>query len=520
MDSKQFMKRFKAAKTLRMNWEKLLKDAYKYNLPDRQLDFNGSKQRGKDNTAAIWDDTSAQALQEFTNNLKQKLLPRGQKWAKIDVSGLVKAEVIKGLVDQADVENIRLSLDRNSDIMFEYINDSNFDSAVLEALQDMAISTGALLCLDGNNVNTPLNFQSVPSDQLVIEDGVNDNINVWRERSIKVEDIKVEYPDAELDDNLQRLLDRNPTASVNLVEGTIYNHEQDTFNFMVYCDKSKDKIIYKANYKVSPWIIFRWNKAAGEVWGRGQALQCLPTTKYLNSLRKDILKNNAMATNPPMLANPSLLATPNSIRIAPNSIVRTTAGWTGQQNPLQPLFNGSSVQTSVQSAQELRQQIRECFYLDVMSGAGNPVRSATEVSIANSRAIEQQMSAFSRLERELVAKVIRRVYYILSERYDILEKTGDIHLTNIKSVSPLAAGQAQQDISAITNFMGTVSQMFGEQAMPVLAASIKLDKLPNYLSEKFEVPPSLRMSAEESAQAMTAMQQAAQQMQQAQQLPQ
>lgn len=519
-DVKQFKERFEKAKNIRTNWEGILREAYEYNLPSRQM-FN-TKIKGKNTQIKVFDDTAQQALQSFSNTLKQRMFPYGSEWAKLEVGGLLQAEMIKGLISEDDIADLQLKLDRNMRIVFKYLQDSNFDNVVLESIQDMAISTGALLIQDTGDIDRPVRFHSIPADQLVIEDCIDQSyINVWRERQVKYGDIDIEWSDRKPDTRLDRVIAKDPTAKVTVIEGTIYNHETKDFDYKVYIEESDCKVIYESKYKVSPWVVFRWNRAAGEVWGRGSALQCLNSTRYLNALKRDIMKNNSMMLNPPMMADTSRLVNPNSIKIQPNAIIRMKDGVGGAFTPLQPLYNGSQIMTAIEGAKEHMNAINSAYYIDAILQPDSPVRTATEVSIANQRTLEQQISAFSRLDAELISPLIRRVYSILS-KYGILNKIefGDISLetlTNISSTTTITQANKMDNFIKFQNMFGSVAQMFGaEQAMAMVGSAIKIEDLPNFIMESFGISPEIRLSQEESKQRMAQAQEQMQMMAQAQ----
>ena len=80
----------------------------------------------------------------------------------------------------------------------------------------------------------------------------------------------------------------------------------------------------------------------------------------------------------------------------------------------------------------------------------------------------------------------------------------------IKSSSPLAQAQHQQDVATLDRFLGMVQQRVGPQLLNVL---IKQDEAAKFVAKKLGVPEELIRSPEE-------MQQAAQQFQEMQQMAQ
>lgn len=507
-DHKQWRSRFNKAKAIRSNWEGILRESYDLFLPDRDAFVEG--QKGNNRRIHLWDDTGATALQQFVNQLKNKLLPSQQRWCELDTSGLVASEIVNGTFDEESEKELKIELDRNTEVMFNYIWDSNFDVAALESLQDMAVSTGALMIQETGDKDAPLNFVSVPCDELVIEeDNTGDVKNVWREWSVKAEEIPVLWADYSKEDKkLQKLIEKSPTNKVNIIEGTVYDHSTGEYHYSVYTDSADCKFIFESKYKVSPWVIFRWNKSAGETWGRGPALSCKPTMGMLNQLKSDLMRNNAVHINPPAIINSGAFVNPTKVKIAPNQRIIAKSDWTGNTSPVQYLQNNTNFQLGQGMANEFRQDIRESFYLDFLGGINDPVRSATEISIREQQMLEQQVSAFSRLKRELIDKVIRRVYYILKRNGIVQDLDIDGKVVSITATSPLAQMQSRKDVESLMQYFGTMMQLGGEQGMAMAAVEVDIAQVPAFIADKYSVPAFLRMDEEKKKKQAQVIQQA------------
>lgn len=518
-DEKAFLARFNKAKGLRDEWQGILTDTYDLFLPNRGA---FSSNRANNKSVKVFDDTGAQALQMFVNQLKNKLLPTQQRWCKLVPSGRAKVGVMNGEIDPQDEKEFQITLDKVTDIMFNYIWSSNFDLAVLESLQDMSVSTGAIMCQDTGDASRPLNYVAVPCDQLVIEESPSGKIqNVWREWSIKAEEIPSLWKDYTEDEELQRIIQDKPTQKVKIIEGTVYNYTTEVYDYLVFCDKARCKFIYESKYHVSPWIIYRWGKGSNETWGRGVAMNNLALMSQLNRLVHDLNKNNSMAINPPAIINSGAFTNPMKIRIAPNERIITKPDIAGNNGmPVNYLSNGCNFNLGIGMRSELQQQIREAFYLDFFGGVNDPVRSATEISIRNQQMLEQQTGAFSRLKQELIDPLIIRTYYVL-KRNGLVPDIGFEHgVMEVMATSPLAQVQDMQDVQAVQQFFATMMG-FGEQGMALAAATLKVGDLGSYYAKKFGVPAELLLDERERNKMMQQAQQAMTQMQQQQaQMPQ
>jgi transcription initiation factor TFIIIB Brf1 subunit/transcription initiation factor TFIIB len=130
--------------------------------------------------------------------------------------------------------------------------------------------------------------------------------------------------------------------------------------------------------------------------------------------------------------------------------------------------------------------------------------TATEVAERMADLSRQIGAAFGRLQAELVNPVLQRVIYILKKQGRIKIPVVNGREIKIRSSSPLAQAQQQQDVATIDRFLGMVQQRVGPQLLNVL---VKQDEVAKFVAKKLGIPEELIRSSEE-------MQQAAQQMQQ------
>ncbi len=512
----EFQSRFSKAKSVRENWRSILTENYDLFVPNRQ-NFS-QQQKGSNRNIKLFDDTGKRALQSFSNSVKNKLLPSYQRWAELKTGGSVRAEVLKGAATEDDRNELQQQLDTVNEIMFQYIWQSNFDQAVHESIQDMAISTGALLCVDTGDVNNPLRFVAVPADELILEKGPNGDIKTsYREHLLKARNIPIQWPRAKIDSKLQHLIKDNPDEDVKFIEGTVYDHKKKSYTYVVYTDASDSKIILEETMESSPWIIFRWNVVPGEVYGRGPAFDAMESMKILNKLVQQLLMNNDMAINPPLLMDGKSFLNAANVKIGPGRIIKTKADYSGMQAPVQYLESRANFNLGINMRDELKNDINKAFYGDTLGEITSPVKSATEIQIRNNKQLEEMGAAFGRLQQELVSKIIKRVHDILSS-YGIIPKQLKLDglMAEVKASSPMARVQNIQDEQAVMDFISTM-MVFGDQGLPLIATSIKIDEIGPYLAESKGVPAKLRMNQEERAEFQEQLQQQAMQTQQMQQ---
>ena len=112
----------------------------------------------------------------------------------------------------------------------------------------------------------------------------------------------------------------------------------------------------------------------------------------------------------------------------------------------------------------------------------------------------------------MVAPILQRVVFILKKQGRIELPTINGREVKVRSVSPLAQAQANQDISSVARYLQMVGGTFGPEILNLL---VKSDDVAVYLAKKFGVPDSLVRDGVERQQLMEAAQNFQQQQQQA-----
>ena len=309
----QIIKRQSLAQSRKDNFRDLYEDAYEFALPQRNLydgDFEG-KIGGQKKMSRVFDSTAINSTQRFANRMQSGIFPPQRKWCKLEPGSDVPAE--------RKIE-VQKALDIFSDKMFDVLKQSNFDIAIGEFLLDLSVGTAVMLVQPGDGI-TPINFIPVPQYLVAFEEGANGQVdNVYRRMRIKGEAIKQQWPDANIDPELQKMIDDKPTEEIDLIEATIYDYERGDYCYHVIHKKSKSELVYKRQ-KSSPWVVSRFMKVAGEIYGRGPVITALPDIKTLNKTLELLLKNASLAITGVYTAADDGVLNPQTIKIVPGAII-------------------------------------------------------------------------------------------------------------------------------------------------------------------------------------------------------
>ena len=500
--AKQYIQRYQKAKALREQWVPLFEECYEYALPQRESFYSETPGERRDDK--IFDETAVVGVQEFASRLQSGIVPNFARWADL-MSG---SEVPK---DQR--EEIDNQLDDVTDYVFEVLQNSNFSQEVHESFMDLAVGTGILCVEEGDAIN-PINFSAIPLPHVVLDTGPDDKIDhVYRERKkVKYDQLSELYPNATFDPKVMALMGKEAETTVlELVCKDYSRKNQDAYYHYAICMNTETVLYYKeiSGLGANPFICFRWSKCAGEIYGRGPLINALSAIKTTNLTIELILENAQMAISGVYQIDDDGVINPDTIQLVPGSIIPKAMGSAG----LQPIQAAGSFDVAQLVLSDMRLNIKRALYNDMLGNPDRTPATATEVAERMADLSRRMGSAFGRLQAELVQPLLQRVIYILKKQGRIEVPSINGREVKIRSVSPLAQAQANQDISSIARFLELVGGVFGPEMLQLL---IDGEQTAAHLAKKFGVPESLIRDENQRKQIAAMAQQMAQQQQQQQ----
>lgn len=499
MISKQYIEKYSKAKALRENWVPLFEECYEYALPQRESFYY--EEAGQRRDEKIFDETAVVGVQEFASRLQSGLVPNFTRWADFMAGSEVPPD------QREEVDN---QLDEVTEYVFEVLNNSNFSQEVHESFMDLAVGTGILCVEEGDAVN-PVIFSAIPLPHVVLDTGPDDRIDhVFRERKkVKFDHIPLMYPNSTFDPKVMNMMGKDRDTTVLEVVCRDYSKKnEDAYYHYAIC-MTTETVLYQKELKglgSNPFVCFRWSKCAGEIYGRGPLMNALSAIKTTNLTIELILENAQMSISGIYQMEDDGVINPDTIQLVPGSIIPKAMGSQG----LQPIQAAGRFDVAQLVLSDMRLNIKRALYNDMLGNPDKTPATATEVAERMADLSRRMGSAFGRLQAELVQPVLQRVIYILKKQGRIEIPTINGREVKIRSVSPLAQAQANQDISTVARFLELVGGVFGPEMLQLL---IDGEQTAIHLAKKFGVPESLIRDENQRKQIAAMAQQMAQQQQ-------
>jgi hypothetical protein len=500
LSAEDVLKRHEKALIKKEDFRNLYEEAYEFALPQRNL-YDGhydGKVGGTKKMNRVFDSTAINSTQRFANRMQSGIFPPQRKWCRLepgpDIPEDRKAEA-------------QAALDVYNDRLFSTLKQSNFDIAIGEFLLDLSVGTAVMMVQPGDDVN-PINFVPVPQYLVSIEEGANGQVdNVYRRIRLKGEVIQRQWTDAKIPAELQKKIDDKPTDDVELIEATIFDQKRGDYCYHVIHKESKTELVYR-RMDYSPWIVSRYAKVAGEIYGRGPLITALPDIKTLNKTKELVLKNASLTISGVYTAADDGVLNPNTVKIMPGAIIPVARNGGPQGESLRPLPRAGDFNVSQLVINDLVANIKRILLDESLPPDNMSARSATEV-VERMKELSQNLgSAFGRLINETMIPLVSKMLQVMDDRGIITLplKVNGLEI-KISPVAPLAMAQNMDDIQNILQYA-----QIAQQAGPAGQTTIKVEEMMDYIAEKLGVPQSIRPTPQERMMMKQQMAQAAQQM--------
>jgi len=381
-----------------------------------------------------------------------------------------------------DKEDVELELDKLCAVANEHKNNSSFDTAFSEFCYDVFAGTGCMLVLP-SNPRTPILFKAIPIREYCIEEGANGEVvSVYRKYSMRRELINQQWGDAK--EVVVKEADKE--RDIELLECTYFDYDLNIWHYMVINISGQTSIVER-EYKTNPFIVLRWNKCAGEPYGRGVGLTALNDIKTLNLIKEYSLRNFAFNI-PPLLVQEDAMLDVESLELTPFSlnVVPDT------KTSIVPLQISTDHGIESYKVQELTMDIKRNTLGSTLPNEGSRELTATEVVARQGEMRKNLNSVFGRLINEFQIPLVRRIFDVLietklvkeDEKFNVAKMNGFVFkiVVNTPISRLLQSSEAQSIMHAISYLMQI------DPTGQMISKLLKTNEIGNNLMELMGVP--------------------------------
>lgn len=497
--------------TERTNYESHCQEVAEVISP-RKIDFVGMRTPGEKRMNRVYDSTGIHALEMLAAGLHGMATNPAARWFSLRMV-TTKVQMQDGtVVDLNESKHVQQYLADVEEIMWSriYQPGTNFTTALHECYLDLGAFGTAILFL-GQRDDGGLLFEARPLSECVIAENTDGRVDTvfrcttytvrqmmqmaksdgWKVSS-QVRDL---YEQKKYDEPVKVIhavfprVERDPTKKnrENMPFASCYfEHEA--------CHKLAD-----GGFPEFPYLVARWGKYAGEVYGRSPGMTALPDVKMLQAMELTKIKLIQKNADPPMWLKDDGVV--GQTRTIPGGINY----WRGNPSDgvmLQPV-NMQGLQYIIQDQMALRERILRTFYADIMRMTDRANMTATEVVQRTAEQMRLFGPLIGRLESELLGPMVERIYGILTRLVLLPPPPEEIQGQDftVEYVSPIATAQKQQSLGGVMQAAQVVALFGPEVGAQLLAKRLDPDKLIAWAWDLFNCDPDLLRDDESMEQA-------------------
>lgn len=400
------IKRFNTLKSKRATWETLWQSAADYTQPNRN-DITSEKYPGERRNIQLLDNTGIMSAELLASNLHSTLTNPNIEWF----------ELTTGNPDIDDLDEVRTWRQEVTTLIHHVINNSNFQTEVHQLyLDEITIGTGPMSIEDDDDM--VVRFSSRHIREVVVAENNKGAIDeLYRKFCWNTKQILQEFGEENLPKEVLEAINKKPDSDFDIIHA-IYPRSKTNgkspkaYKFAsCYIFVQTKTEISEGGFREFPYVVPRWTKSSGEIYGRSPAMIALPDCKVLNSMTESVLKGAQKASDPPVQIPDDGFVLP--LVTKPGGVNYYRAGSTDR---VEAIFNDTRVDFGFEAVNERRARIREAFYADKLTLQQGPQMTATEVLQRIEEVTRLLGPVLGRQQSEFLRPMIDRVFEIMARK--------------------------------------------------------------------------------------------------------
>ena len=403
--------------------------------------------KGKRTLLQPFQSVGAKAVVTLSAKLMLAMLPPQTAFFKLQI----RDDKIGEEIDPQTRSELDLSFSKIERNIMEYIAASSDRVVVHQALKHLIVSGNALIFMSKDGLkHYPLNRFVVNRDgngnvlEIVTKEMIDRKV-LGLERQVPSKEANGDYSSDEDDAEVY--------TYVRLDEGSgrwLWHQEVD--GQILPGSRST------APKNASPWLVLRFNTVDGEDYGRGRVEEFIGDLRSLNGLAQALVEGASVASKVIFLVSPSATTKPGTLAKAGNGAIIQ-----GRPEDVGVVQVGKTADfaTAANLSTQIEKRILEAFL--VMNVRQAERVTAEEVRLTQLELEQSLGGLFSLLTVEFLIPYLNRILLVMQRGNQIPRLPKDLVRPKIVAgVNALGRGQDQQ---ALTQFIGTIAQTLGPEAL-------------------------------------------------------
>lgn len=495
----KILKRYDRLKTVRSQVEPFFRNVRDYIRPTVQGADVSEITVGERHTDKRFDSTASESARIMSSSMQNALTPQASMWFGQEIPA---GHELAHLNQDEEVAEYH---QRVGDIVFNALNSSNFYTVIGEAFYDFVTFGTINLLVEElplkNESFAGFNFRGIPVGRFVFaEDNKGKPDTVIWEYKMTARQIVMEFGANKAGQKVRDKLEQDPDAEFKMLKclkprESFDKTKKDFLNFpFVSYDVILDSkiVVGEEGFHELPFIVARFEKVAGEVWGRSPADIAMPDIISLNRLREMELKALSKAVDPPILAPDEGIL--GQFKLNPNSInfVREPERFKFMK------YEGRIDFTSLKAG-DLKQSIRNIYLADQLILPEKLNMTAEEIITIRRQQQRLLGPNVARFESEALGPLIFRCTRIIERAGGLPEKPQSLQdvEASIKYKGSISKAQRLEELQSTQSWIQNISSLASLD--PSVIDVVDLDAVTDLAGDNLGVPYSVRRTIEEVA---------------------
>jgi transposase-like protein len=477
----------------------------------------------------VWDLTAIWGAQVLSSSMLSSLVSPATRWFRL---AFRDPELEKD-------KDAKVWVDDVASIMFDSIQESNFNTECASAFQDLVAfgNSGMTLETESETEWKGLDFSCPPIRELYFEQDHKGNcsrlfrrlqwtpyqiISKWGQDAYNTipDGIKSRAESASADDNkitiifcvYRRQINGRDVPLAKVGETLAPDLRPWGSKYVVVTgpgttgsSAENGEIGEEGGYYEMPAFITRWEKTSGSMWGHGPGAIAIPTVKYLNAWMQT---EKAAAEK---VVDPAILTTERGLL---SDLDLTPGGLTTVRSieDIKPFENHANFVVSQNTITELRGMINKVFRVDDLQLKESPAMTATEVQVRYELMNRILGSTVTRIQTDFLNPLINRVFRMMMRagqlpRVPQVVIRADPNL-DIQYQGPLMRAQRSDEVAGIERITALATNML--EAWPEVRDVFDPTHAVREVAERLGVPATV-LNSEEQARKLKQQREQAQQ---------
>ena len=495
---KLILRRADDLRAIRQNFDWHWQEVADYILPSRE--FTRTTSPGQKRLTRIYNTLPVLACEQLAGGLHGMLTSPALRWFQLQV----RARDLR-----TDDEAQRWFAD-TTDRLYDHFNsqEAGFATSAHEFYLDIAaFGTAVMYVPDLGDAGA--GFRPTPLSECYVSENAAGRIDtLFRIYKQTRRQVLEQWPDLSHAEFRKAAAER-PDEHVDIIHAVMPETQRRRMPFRsVYVVRSPEIILERGGYRSFPYVVARWSKRSGEIYGNSAGMNALPDVKLLNKIEEVTLRAGQKAVDPPLMVPDDGFLNPLDTR--PGGVNVFRAGMVGDADRITPLNTGSRPDLGEMMAERAEARVKSTFYSDWMNLPRQPNMTATEVIQRRDEMLRLLGPMVSRLTAEMLGPIIERTFRIHLENGLLAPLPPQLAGADwrIEYLSPLAISQKSSDADAVLRWFTVASQMAAVD--PSVLDTMDMGEAARFLADRYNAPPTLMRTREAAAQRAAERQQAEQ----------